>query len=159
MTTYTMLDTPIGPLAVAGSGRMLNAIRLEGRPHPSWVRDDDALAHIAAQLHAYFAGELTEFDLDLEPQFGGDFERSVWREVADIPYGETASYLEIATRIGKPAAVRAVGRANGRNPIPIVVPCHRVIGSNGSLTGYAGGLETKRRLLDLEAGITPLMVA
>lgn len=159
MTTYTMISTPIGPLAVAGSGRTLTAVRLEGRPHPSWARDDAALEPVAAQLRAYFEGELREFDLDLAPEFGGEFERAVWAAVAEIPYGQTASYLEIANKIGNPAAVRAVGRANGRNPIPIVVPCHRVIGSNGSLTGYSGGLETKRTLLDLEAGVVPLASA
>jgi O-6-methylguanine DNA methyltransferase len=109
-----------------------------------------ALDAAATQLHEYLAGERTEFDLPLRPN-GNEFEQAVWAELVRIPYGETTSYGEIARRIGHPTAARAVGRANGRNPIAIVVPCHRVIGSDGSLTGYGGGLDLKRRLLTLEA--------
>ncbi|MEN3280832.1 MAG: methylated-DNA-[protein]-cysteine S-methyltransferase [Solirubrobacteraceae bacterium] len=109
-----------------------------------------ALDHAAAQLNEYLAGERTTFDLPLRAS-GNAFEQLVWAELARIPYGQTASYGEIARRIGHPGAARAVGRANGRNPIAIVVPCHRVIGSDGSLTGYAGGLDLKRALLALEA--------
>ena len=152
---YTACDTPIGELLVtAGEDGVLTGIHLPGR-HPlpetrtEWRRDDDALAPTARQLEEYFAGARTEFDLALRLE-GTAFERRVWDEVAAIPFGETATYGEIARRIGHPAAARAVGRANAYNPIPIVVPCHRVIGSNGTLTGYAGGLECKRSLLDLE---------
>jgi len=108
------------------------------------------LRQAAAQLRAYFAGELREFDLPLDMQ-GTDFQKSVWRELRNIPYGETRSYSQVASAIGAPKAVRAVGAANGRNPVPIVVPCHRVIGAGGSLVGYGGGLPLKRLLLDLEA--------
>jgi methylated-DNA-[protein]-cysteine S-methyltransferase len=116
-------------------------------PNPRAAAGADAWA---AQLREYFAGERTAFDLPLSAH-GNAFEQLVWAELARIPYGETASYGEIARRIGHPGAARAVGRANARNPIAVVVPCHRVIGSNGSLTGYAGGLESKRALLALEA--------
>jgi methylated-DNA-[protein]-cysteine S-methyltransferase len=115
-----------------------------------------ALDAAADQLREYFAGERSAFDLPLRAR-GNAFEQLVWAELARIPYGETASYGEIARRIGHPGAARAVGRANGRNPIAIVVPCHRVIGSDGSLTGYAGGLETKRALLALESGALSLL--
>jgi len=117
------------------------------------ARSDQATAALevaAAQLREYLAGERTSFDLTLHPD-GNEFEQLVWDELVRIPYGETASYGEIARRIGHPGAARAVGRANGRNPIAIVVPCHRVIGSDGSLTGYGGGLDLKRRLITLEA--------
>jgi methylated-DNA-[protein]-cysteine S-methyltransferase len=113
----------------------------------------EALDTAAAQLREYFAGERSAFDLPLRAR-GNAFEQLVWAELARIPYGETASYAEIARRIGRPGAARAVGRANARNPIAIVVPCHRVIGSDGSLTGYAGGLDRKRALLALEADAT-----
>ena len=109
-----------------------------------------SISAAAEQLEEYLAGERTSFDLVLEPQYGTPFERRVWDAVAAIPYGETATYAEIADRIGSPGACRAVGRANGHNPIAIVVPCHRVIGSDGSLTGYAGGLPMKQALLELE---------
>jgi len=113
-------------------------------------REAAALDAVADQLREYFAGERSAFDLPLRPR-GNAFEQRVWAELARIPYGQTASYAEIARRIGRPDAARAVGRANARNPIAIVVPCHRVIGSNGSLTGYAGGIDAKRALLALEA--------
>jgi methylated-DNA-[protein]-cysteine S-methyltransferase len=108
-----------------------------------------AVAAAVEQIDAYFAGALTEFSLPLDPA-GTDFQRRVWLALADIPYGETESYGELAARVGNPKACRAVGLANGRNPIPLVLPCHRVIGANGSLTGYGGGLELKQRLLDHE---------
>ncbi len=104
-----------------------------------------------AQLEEYFAGERTSFDIPLAPE-GAPFEREVWRALEEIPYGETVSYGEIARRVGQPTAARAVGTANGRNPIAVIVPCHRVIGADGSLTGYGGGLERKRLLLELERG-------
>ena len=118
--------------------------------------DDPRFEPAIAQLREYFAGERTGFDLDLRPEGGTAFERRVWTELLTIPYGETASYGEIAARIGHPGKARAVGRANGRNPVAIVCPCHRVIGSDGSLTGFGGGLENKRTLLDLEAGALTL---
>jgi methylated-DNA-[protein]-cysteine S-methyltransferase len=108
---------------------------------------------VIAQLEAYFAGELRRFDLPLAPE-GTPFQREVWSALTAIPYGETVSYGELARRLGRPAASRAVGAANGQNPIPIVIPCHRVIGADGSLTGFGGGLAIKRRLLDLEAGVS-----
>jgi methylated-DNA-[protein]-cysteine S-methyltransferase len=114
-------------------------------PEPAGFRD------VVDQLAAYFAGELTEFDIALDPS-GSPFQRTVWMALRTIPYGQTRSYADIARQIGNPTASRAVGLANGRNPISIIVPCHRVIGANGSLTGYGGGLERKRALLDLESG-------
>jgi methylated-DNA-[protein]-cysteine S-methyltransferase len=119
-------------------------------PAPDQRRDDRWFADIVEQLKDYFAGGLTRFDVPLELA-GTDFQRRVWSELQRIPYGETISYGELARRLGQPAAVRAVGLANGRNPIAIVVPCHRVIGADGSLTGYGGGLERKAWLLDHEA--------
>ena len=114
-----------------------------------WEIDDDAFADAVAQLEAYFAGDLLEFDLELD-LIGTEFQRRVWAALLTIPYGETRSYGEIAQQIGSPGASRAVGLANGHNPIGIIVPCHRVIGANGSLTGYGGGLERKKQLLDME---------
>jgi methylated-DNA-[protein]-cysteine S-methyltransferase len=122
-------------------------VRFAGEPASS---DDPLLVEAADQLRAYFAGELREFDLPLAPR-GTAFQRRVWDAVSAIPFGATASYAEIAAVIGTPSACRAVGAANGRNPLPVIVPCHRVVGSTGALTGYGGGLERKRALLDLEA--------
>jgi methylated-DNA-[protein]-cysteine S-methyltransferase len=152
---YDLLDSPIGPLLLAGDGRALAGVRMEGRPAPGWRRDRAALAAVAAQLHAYFAGELRSFDLPLAPR-GTPFQLRVWSALTGIPYGETASYGEIAAAVGRPDAPRAVGAANGANPIAVIVPCHRVIGAGGALTGYGGGLERKRMLLELEAGVSPL---
>jgi methylated-DNA-[protein]-cysteine S-methyltransferase len=121
----------------------------EGEPSPR----DPIIQETARQLHAYFAGKLRQFDLPLEPQ-GTDFQRTVWRQLEHIPFGETRSYRQIADAVGAPKAVRAVGAANGANPIPIVLPCHRVIGSSGKLVGYGGGLELKKRLLRLEGAWT-----
>lgn len=147
-----LLDTPIGTLRLVSDGESLVSIEFEGR----WGNGDDilagndpVLAACARQLTEYFAGERRGFDLPLAPA-GTDFQRAVWAALAAIPYGEVRSYRDIARAIGRPAAVRAVGAANGRNPLPIVVPCHRVVGSDGSLTGFAGGLDIKRRLLHLE---------
>jgi methylated-DNA-[protein]-cysteine S-methyltransferase len=152
---HTTISSPIGPLqvSVADDGALTGIAFGAGE-----VSDDPRFELAVAQLNEYFAGERTTFDLALRPEVGSDFERSVWRELMDIPYGETASYGEIAARIGHPGKARAVGRANGRNPIAIVCPCHRVIGSDGSLTGYGGGLDKKRTLLDLEAGALSLTV-
>jgi methylated-DNA-[protein]-cysteine S-methyltransferase len=150
---YTYVDTPIGAILVAGDENTIIEIHFAGaEPKSDWTRDDDALCEGARQLRAYFAGERTTFDLPLAPR-GTEFQQSVWSALLDIPYGETTSYSTIAERIGRRAAVRAVGAANGANPIPIVIPCHRVIGASGSLTGFGGGIEVKRQLLRLEARV------
>jgi len=145
------IDTPIGPMAaVVDEAGALAALLFPHQPPPAGVSwDDERCAPVAAQLAEYFRGERRGFDLPLAPP-GTEFQRAVWAELARIPYGATASYREVAERVGRPGASRAVGRANATNPIPIIVPCHRVIGSNGSPTGYAGGLDAKRILLDLE---------
>lgn len=163
MTTnllYTIVESPIDDLLLVGDGETLHRLDMrEGRRPVAidsrWQRDDDAFADVRAQLDQYFAGNRREFELDLELH-GNPFERRVWQELRTIPYGETVSYGDLARAIGAPGAPRAVGLANGRNPIAVIVPCHRVIGANGSLTGYGGGLERKRRLLDLESGVLPL---
>jgi methylated-DNA-[protein]-cysteine S-methyltransferase len=160
MTLYTLFDSPIGELLAVGDGVSLTELHMQGGRtrasiDPSWVRDDAAFAEVRDQLDQYFAGRRSSFDVPLA-MAGGPFERRVWDELLTIPYGQTASYGEIADRIGSPGAARAVGLANGRNPIAVIVPCHRVIGADGSLTGYGGGLERKRLLLDLEAGVQPL---
>ncbi len=150
---YTYVDTPIGSILVAGDGAAIVETCFAGaKPKPDWTRDDDAFRDASGQLTAYFAGELQAFDLPLAPR-GTDFQQSVWSALLRIPYGETTTYSTIAERIGRPAAVRAVGAANGANPIPIVIPCHRVIGASGSLTGFGGGLDVKRQLLALEARV------
>ena len=153
---YDDMPSPIGVLRLVADKQGLREVRFAEPRHPrstptEWIaaREPLALAMARAQLQEYFAGERTAFDLPLHP-LGTPFQRGVWRELARIPYGATASYGEIAERIENPAAVRAVGSANGRNPIPIVVPCHRVIGGDGSLTGFGGGLATKQFLLELE---------
>ena len=116
-----------------------------------WIRDEAVFTEPLRQLQEYFAGKRQEFELQVDPQ-GTSFQKEVWRELCRIPYGETASYQAIAERLGKPKACRAVGMANGRNPLPIIIPCHRIIGKNGTLTGFGGGLPVKRQLLDLERG-------
>lgn len=151
---YRYLDTPIGFLLLAGSEAALEYVgfpRGKGSvtPAPGWIEDDRHFADAAVQLAEYFGGARKSFDLDLAPS-GTAFQLSVLDALQTIPYGETRSYADIARQIGRPAAVRAVGAANGRNPLPIVIPCHRVIGADGSLTGFGGGLETKRFLLELE---------
>jgi methylated-DNA-[protein]-cysteine S-methyltransferase len=162
-TYYTLMDSPIGELLVVGDGAALTRLHMQGGRtrssiDPRWQRDDSRFANVREQLDEYFAGERHEFSMPLAPA-GGAFESRVWDELVKIPYGATSSYGEIAARIGAPGAARAVGLANGRNPIALIVPCHRVIGADGSLTGYGGGLERKRLLLDLEAGVTPLATA
>lgn len=153
MTTQRIIDSPIGPLTLAGKdGKLSHLLMLDHSHAPSrtgWTRDDTAFPDVVEQLAAYFAGDLTEFDLTYE-MAGTDFQRRVWAALLTIPYGQTRSYGQLASQIGSPTASRAVGLANGRNPISIIVPCHRVIGSNGSLTGYGGGIDRKRALLDLE---------
>lgn len=162
---FDTIDSPIGTLTAAATDAGLTALLFERNRHgPSdaeaarWRRAAEASAPAArvlegarSQLGAYFARALTAFGLPLAPR-GTPFQLRVWRALRDIPYGETVSYAEIARRIGAPDAVRAVGAANGRNPVSIIVPCHRVIGANGSLTGYGGGIERKRWLLAHEGG-------
>jgi methylated-DNA-[protein]-cysteine S-methyltransferase len=152
---YTTIDSPIGALLVARDGEGITALLLpEGRrparPAPDWQRDDAAFDDVRTQLDEYFAGARTTFDLPLH-MIGNAFQRRVWEALLDIPCGETRSYGAVANAIGAPGAARAVGAANGQNPIALIVPCHRVIGADGSLTGYGGGLPTKRWLLDHEA--------
>ena len=152
------VDSPVGALTLAGRGDTLTNLRMVDQTHePSragWQPDEDAFPDAVAQLAAYFAGERTSFDLDLELT-GTEFQRRVWAALQTIPYGETRSYRDIAEQVGAPTAFRAVGLANGRNPIGIIVPCHRVIGAGGSLTGYGGGLDRKRLLLELEKSRIP----
>ncbi len=147
---YSFVDTPIGPLLVAGDGQKLRTVHFApSRPEDDWKHEPSAFADVAKQLTEYFAGEREAFDLALD-MCGTSFQLEVWSALRRIPYGEVRSYADMARAIGRPKAVRAVGAANGANPIPIIVPCHRVIGSNGSLTGFGGGLDVKRRLLELE---------
>lgn len=151
---YTRFESPVGPLLLVGDAKALRRVSFESGkrsvpPQAEWKQNRSAFAEVIRQLQAYFRGELKEFDLPLSME-GTDFQLRVWNELRAIPYGETISYAQLARRIGNPQAVRAVGAANGSNPIPIIVPCHRVIGSDGSLTGFGGGLSTKKRLLELE---------
>ena len=153
-TYYTIMDSPVGPILLAGSAAGLSHIDLQAgtssmEPAADWTEDEIPFSEAIGQLQAYFAGALREFELPLAAE-GTPFQKEVWSALLDIPYGETISYGELAERLGKPGAARAVGLANGRNPLPIVVPCHRVIGSDGSLTGYGGGIDIKRALLDHE---------
>jgi methylated-DNA-[protein]-cysteine S-methyltransferase len=154
---YQFLDTPIGVLRLVSDGNHLVTIEFEGQ-HGDGGTDteiaDPVLNKCAEQLAEYFAGARHSFDLPLAPG-GTEFQRAVWAALGDIPYGELRSYGDIARAIHKPAAVRAVGAANGRNPLPVVVPCHRVVGSDGSLTGFAGGLAIKKKLLELESALPP----
>jgi len=152
---YRFIDTPIGRLRLVSDGVHLVEIEFaDGAGDTPAVRQsrDAVLDACARQLGEYFTGKRRTFDLPLAPR-GTPFQQSVWRALEQIPFGETRSYRDIAVAVGRPAAVRAVGSANGRNPLPVVVPCHRVVGSDGSLTGYAGGLEIKRRLLNLEGSL------
>jgi methylated-DNA-[protein]-cysteine S-methyltransferase len=154
---HTVVTTPIGDVLLLGDDAALSEIRFDARAIPPGSRPADdahgALATAARQLQEYARGEREAFDVPLRPLFGGAFERRVWAHVAQIPYGTTTTYGEIALALGAPGSARAVGAANGRNPIPIVVACHRVIGARGALTGYAGGLEHKRRLLEHEGAL------
>ena len=154
--SYTQIESPIGPLLLAANEDdqgLRSIVFVEGkqtaRPDATCREDRTPFYQAIRELQAYFAGELEKFTLSLAPQ-GTPFQLGVWRHLCDIPYGETISYGELARRIGNPNASRAVGLANGSNPIPIVIPCHRVIGSNGKLTGYGGGLPLKEKLLALE---------
>lgn len=157
---YSIVESPVGDLLVGspGPGAPLRRLWFAGEGvkrlgviDPSWRRDDDAFEDARAQLREYFDGTRHAFELELE-LIGSEWERRVWGELREIPYGETRSYGELAVSLSSVRASRAVGLANGRNPIAVIVPCHRVIGANGSLTGFGGGIERKRALLDLEAG-------
>ncbi|MFG2261616.1 methylated-DNA--[protein]-cysteine S-methyltransferase [Streptomyces sp. NPDC048720] len=156
MKQHTVTDSPYGPLTLVAEDGVLCGLYMAGQRHRPPEEtfgdpDDTPFAEAREQLSAYFAGELKEFTLELRLS-GSPFQRGVWDRLTRIPYGETRSYGELATELGNPKASRAVGLANGRNPIGIIVPCHRVIGAAGSLTGYGGGLDRKRRLLDFERG-------
>ena len=153
---YTTADSPIGELLLVGDGERLHGLYMQEGRRPArisaqWSESSAPFAEVRAQLGEYFAGERASFEVPLN-MHGSEFERRVWSALCEIPYGETTSYGEIARRVECPGAARAVGVANGRNPIAVIVPCHRVIGADGSLTGYGGGLERKRLLLELEQG-------
>ena len=148
--TQSTVASPIGPLTLVAAGGALAGVYMDAQRHlPAVV----ASAKPASQLAEYFAGRRTEFDLPIE-MAGTDFQRRVWAALREIPYGETVSYGELARELGKASASRAVGLANGKNPVSVIVPCHRVVGSDGSLTGYGGGLDRKRFLLDLEQRVS-----
>ncbi len=158
---YCYLATPIGDLLLAGDEEALTLVgfpqgSMRRDPEPDWIYNEKPFAEARRQLNEYFAGERKTFELPLKLT-GTEFQVQVLEELQRIPYGETKSYRDIAESIGRPKAVRAVGAANGRNPIPIIVPCHRVIGSHGELTGFGGGLDTKEALLRLEAENSALM--
>ena len=153
-TYYHYHNPPIGELLLAGDGELLALLgfpsgKMQRRHDVDWALDASPFKEVCRQLDSYFAGELVQFDLPLQP-VGTSFQESVWRALREIPYGETWSYGQLAAHIGKPKASRAVGAANGVNPIPVIIPCHRVIGSSGKLTGFGGGIETKQFLLGLE---------
>lgn len=157
--SISSLDSPVGPLGLVASATALVAVlwpderdgRVRFDNEPVEVAQHSIIDTAATQLEEYFAGDRRQFDLPLDPR-GTEFQCSVWWSLADIPYGETSTYGKQAANIGRPTAVRAVGSANGRNPLSIVLPCHRIVGADGKLTGFAGGIDTKRWLLDHEAG-------
>ncbi|MBK6486937.1 MAG: methylated-DNA--[protein]-cysteine S-methyltransferase [Gemmatimonadetes bacterium] len=158
---FTTMPSPLGELLLTGDGRHLTGLFMSPHAHapeqqPSWVRDDAAFVDAVRQLNEYFEGRRVTFEIPLAPD-GTEFQRRVWMALRDIPFAQTVSYGDIAREIGNPKGVRAVGLANGRNPISIIVPCHRVIGSNGSLTGYGGGLDRKQWLLAHEARTAGLL--
>ncbi len=153
---YHVIESPVGKLLLAGTDGALCQVHFHGgrdsiEPRAEWEENDAPFREVVHQLEAYFAGKLQSFDLPLHLA-GTEFQKTVWRALQEIPYGETCSYGELARHIGKPQAMRAVGAANGHNPIPVIIPCHRVIGADGSLTGFGGGLPIKKQLLDLERG-------
>lgn len=150
------MKSPVGKLFLAGDEDRLTQLKFAGRDRTvvlekEWKEDSGPFRNVIGQLESYFAGKLKKFDVNVEPK-GTPFQQAAWKALLTIPYGSTISYGEQARRMGKPRASRAVGTANGRNPISIIIPCHRVIGHNGRLTGYGGGLEVKQYLLDLERG-------
>lgn len=153
--SHTVVDSPLGPLTLVAEGSALVGLYLPEQSHVPAVssfgpRDDTVLPSAREQLQAYWSGELTAFDVPLDVR-GTPFQLAVWQAVREVPYGQTCSYADLAAAVGRPTAVRAVGAANGRNRICLVIPCHRVVGAGGALTGYSGGVERKRYLLDLEA--------
>ncbi len=157
---YCYFESPLGKLLLTGN-KLLESLhfpigKTKVEPEKDWIYNEEIFLKAIDQLDAYFKGELTKFDIELDIQ-GTDFQKKVWQELVKIPYGETLSYGELAKRIGNPKASRAVGMANGKNPISIIVPCHRVIGKNGSLTGFGGGLDAKKTLLDLEKRIKKII--
>ncbi len=159
---YRVVNSPVGDLLLAGTNGCLSQLsflvgrRLEDHIGERWVNNDSLFSRIASQLEEYFGGKRHEFDYPIEFEASSSgFYKSVWNELRQIPYGSTRSYREVAERIGRPKAYRAVGQANHHNPIAIVIPCHRVIGSNGTLTGFGGGLDTKKYLLELEKSYCP----
>lgn len=158
MIDYQYIDSPVDPLLLAADEHGLRLIEFHTPRHPmarvsDWREGDNTILQAARmQLEEYFAGTRTSFELPLAPH-GTVFQKEVWHALADIAYGQTISYAQLAQRVGKPNAMRAVGAANGRNPLPIVLPCHRVIGADGSLTGFGGGLPTKQFLLELEGAL------
>jgi methylated-DNA-[protein]-cysteine S-methyltransferase len=161
MRTHTVMNSPVGPLTLVSTEGALSGLYMDEQRHRPMEsvfgpRDDTQSAEVIEQLEAYFAGDLKDFDVPLA-MAGTDFQRTVWTELLRIPYGETITYGELAERLGRPTAARAVGLANGKNPISIIVPCHRVVGASGDLTGYGGGLPRKRYLLDFEKGVPALL--
>ena len=155
---YTYMDSPVGQLLLAGEGEILNYLsfptgKMAIKPAPDWTFYRPAFKQARQQIEAYFAGQRKQFDLALAPH-GTVFQMQVLAALQHIPFGQTYSYQDIAQAIGRPKAMRAVGAANGRNPIPIIIPCHRVVGADGSLTGFGGGLDTKAFLLRLEGAIS-----
>jgi methylated-DNA-[protein]-cysteine S-methyltransferase len=161
--SFTTIESPVGRLTLTASAGLIDGLAMDGQrhappPQQSWVRDESPFTVLIAMLEEYFAGRAVEFDIPLSLA-GTDFQRRVWTALREIPHGETISYGELARRVGTPGAARAVGLANGRNPIAIVIPCHRVIGADGRLTGYGGGLERKAWLLRHEAGALELPAA
>jgi methylated-DNA-[protein]-cysteine S-methyltransferase len=156
ITRSRMIDSPVGPITIGGDDDVLTQLVMHEQRHAPldlalWPTDPNAFGDVVDQLKAYWAGELTEFDVDMRLE-GSEFQRRVWAGLQQIPYGETWSYGTLAQHIGAPGAQRAVGLANGKNPIAIIVPCHRVIGASGHLVGYGGGLDRKTFLLALERG-------
>lgn len=156
-TYFTTIPSPVGKLMLVGKPEVLSGIyMLEGtgrvpHPDPSWIEDPTIFTEPILQLGEFFSGQRHEFELRLAPE-GTEWQKRVWSGLLDIPYGETRSYGELAAAIGHPKSSRAVGSANGRNPLPIVIPCHRVVGADGTLTGYSAGVKIKEHLLGLEAG-------
>lgn len=154
MIYYDILPSPVGNLLLVATDAGLKQILFEeknqlGNIKDSWIKEPDKLKPVADQLISYFNKERTAFDVKLSPE-GTAFQQQIWNQLLEIPHGQTCSYQDIALAINKPSACRAIGMANSKNPIPIIIPCHRVIGKNGKLTGYAGGLETKAKLLEIE---------
>jgi len=161
MRTHTVMDTPVGPLTLVATDGVLSGLYMDEQRHRPIAetfgqRDDTQSGEVIEQLNAYFTGELRDFTVPLTLE-GTTFQRRVWTELQHVPYGETTTYGELAERLGQPTAARAVGLANGKNPISIIVPCHRVVGSTGNLTGYGGGLPRKRYLLSFEQGESTLL--